>query len=134
MWVRARALGAPTPPIAPRFGAPSPPTRVVGRCAALLWICTGLWRLLAGTEKPTGYYLANHVFWIKMVLLGGDPGARDLAHGDPDPLAGGRSARGRSARSVASAPALARISYAQAVLVVLMVLAATAMAAAAGLS
>ena len=29
--------------------------------AAVLWISTGLWRLLAGVEKTTGYYLHNHV-------------------------------------------------------------------------
>src|SRR3982750_4743263 len=30
--------------------------------AALLWIATGLWRLLSGMEKPTGYYVKNPVF------------------------------------------------------------------------
>ncbi len=37
--------------------------------AAFLWISTGLWRLLAGTEKATSYYLQNHVFIGKMTLL-----------------------------------------------------------------
>jgi putative membrane protein len=37
--------------------------------AALLWISTGLWRLLASTEKVTGYYLHNDVFMGKMTLL-----------------------------------------------------------------
>ena len=37
--------------------------------AALLWIGSGLWRLLAGTEKATAYYLANHVFYAKMGCL-----------------------------------------------------------------
>ncbi len=37
--------------------------------AAALWLATGLWRLLAGVEKPTGYYLGNHVFWGKMALF-----------------------------------------------------------------
>src|SRR5262245_52313064 len=27
--------------------------------AALLWIATGVWRLVEATEKPTAYYLAN---------------------------------------------------------------------------
>ena len=31
--------------------------------AAALWIATGLWRLLAGTEKATTYYTHNHVFF-----------------------------------------------------------------------
>src|SRR5215210_3226950 len=37
--------------------------------AASLWISTGLWRLLAGTEKATSYYLSNHVFFAKMGFL-----------------------------------------------------------------
>jgi uncharacterized membrane protein len=37
--------------------------------AALLWLSTGLWRLLAGTEKPLGYYMQNHVFFGKMGLF-----------------------------------------------------------------
>jgi putative membrane protein len=37
--------------------------------AALLWISTGLWRALAGTEKPSSYYWHNHIFYAKMGLL-----------------------------------------------------------------
>lgn len=37
--------------------------------AAILWIGTGLWRLLAGIEKPTGFYLKNPVFHAKMGLF-----------------------------------------------------------------
>jgi uncharacterized membrane protein len=37
--------------------------------AAGLWIITGLWRLLGGTEKTTAYYLANHAFYAKMALF-----------------------------------------------------------------
>jgi uncharacterized membrane protein len=37
--------------------------------AAVVWLVTGLWRLLAGTEKSTSYYLANHVFYLKMALF-----------------------------------------------------------------
>lgn len=37
--------------------------------AALLWIGTGLWRLLSGTEKPTAFYLKNPVFHAKMGLF-----------------------------------------------------------------
>lgn len=37
--------------------------------SALLWIGTGLWRAFAGTEKPSGYYWSNHVFYAKMGLL-----------------------------------------------------------------
>jgi Membrane proteins related to metalloendopeptidases len=37
--------------------------------AAATWLITGLWRLLAGTEKTTSYYLANHAFYLKMTLF-----------------------------------------------------------------
>jgi putative membrane protein len=37
--------------------------------AAGLWLASGLWRLLAGTEKATSYYMANHLFWTKMALF-----------------------------------------------------------------
>jgi putative membrane protein len=37
--------------------------------AAILWIGTGLWRALAGTEKTPSYYWHNHVFLAKMGLL-----------------------------------------------------------------
>lgn len=37
--------------------------------AAALWISTGLWRALAGTEKASSYYWNNHVFYAKMGFL-----------------------------------------------------------------
>lgn len=37
--------------------------------AAVLWIVTGVWRLLGATEKSTGYYFANHAFLAKMGLF-----------------------------------------------------------------
>jgi putative membrane protein len=37
--------------------------------AAGVWIATGLARLFGGTEKATSYYLHNHLFLTKMVLL-----------------------------------------------------------------
>ena len=67
VWTRARALGERP------FDRGS--TRRVFAAdgwwglAAVLWIGTGLWRLLAGTEKATSYYLANHVFFAKMGFL-----------------------------------------------------------------
>ena len=39
--------------------------------AAALWLVTGLWRLFGATEKATAYYLANHVFLLKMGLFAG---------------------------------------------------------------
>jgi putative membrane protein len=124
VWVRARALGA-NPADRSTLSRLLAADSVWG-VAALLWITTGLWRLLAGTEKPTEYYVASHAFWIKMALLAAILALelrpmvtllrwrRQLARGGPPDLV--------------SASALSRISYVQALLVVLMVLAATAMA------
>jgi putative membrane protein len=94
--------------------------------AALLWVATGLVRLLAGTEKPTGYYLHNHAFWAKMALFI----AILLLEIRPIVTFGRWRAAVRRGElpSLVPAAALARVSYVQAVLTVLMVLAATAMA------
>ena len=67
VWARARALGE-------RPFDRGSLRRVVAAdgwwgLAAVLWIGTGLWRLLAGTEKATAYYLANDVFLAKMGVL-----------------------------------------------------------------
>jgi putative membrane protein len=100
--------------------------------AAVLWLSTGLWRLLAGLEKTTGYYLHNHVFLTKMGLfllilaLEISPmltlmrWRRQVAAGQPVDAGG--------------AGRMATISNVQAVLVVLMVFAATAMARGIGVS
>jgi putative membrane protein len=37
--------------------------------AAALWIATGVWRMVAGLEKPPGYYYINPVFHAKMGLF-----------------------------------------------------------------
>jgi putative membrane protein len=37
--------------------------------AALLWVATGLLRAFAGLEKGTAFYLASHLFWLKMALF-----------------------------------------------------------------
>jgi peptidoglycan LD-endopeptidase LytH len=37
--------------------------------AAAAWIVTGLWRLLAGTEKTPSYYVSSHAFLLKMTLF-----------------------------------------------------------------
>ena len=66
IWSRARAFRGPFDAASLRrlFAADS-----WWGLAAVLWIGSGLWRLLAGTEKPTAYYLHNEVFWLKMTAL-----------------------------------------------------------------
>lgn len=94
--------------------------------AALVWISTGLVRAFGGLEKGARYYLHNDFFLLKMGLL-----ASVLAL-ELWPMLALITWRVRSARGDAidtsSAPAFARISFVQAGLVALMVLAATAMA------
>lgn len=94
--------------------------------AAVLWIATGLWRAFGGLEKGTAYYLHDHAFVVKMgllvviLLLEIRPMStviRWRIH-----------ARRGSAVDVRVASLLARVSYAQAGLVILMVFAATAVA------
>jgi putative membrane protein len=94
--------------------------------AAVLWISTGLWRLLAGLEKGTGYYLQNHLFLTKMALLA----LILLLEIRPMiTLIRWRKTVSRGeAPDTRAAPLLARISFVQAWLIVLMVFAATAMA------
>jgi putative membrane protein len=94
--------------------------------AAILWVSSGLWRLLGSVEKDTAYYMGSHVFLTKMALFLGilameirpivtlSRWRRELARGIPP--------------NTTAAPRISRLSYAQAVLVVLIVLAATAMA------
>jgi putative membrane protein len=67
VWGRGRALRGPLDPAGLRrvFYADN-----WWGLAAVLWIGTGLLRLLMSTEKPTAYYLQNHLFWTKMALLG----------------------------------------------------------------
>jgi putative membrane protein len=94
--------------------------------AAVLWISTGLWRLLAGLEKGTGYYLQNHLFLTKMALLGL---VLLLEIRPMITLIRWRMTVSRGeAPDTRAAPLLARISFVQAGLIVLMVFAAAAMA------
>ena len=37
--------------------------------AAALWIATGVWRMVAGLEKPSSYYYTSPVFHAKMGLF-----------------------------------------------------------------
>ena len=94
--------------------------------AAVLWISTGLWRLLGGLEKGTGYYLQNHLFLAKMTLLAL---VLLLEIRPMVTLIGWRKTMSRGeAPDTRAAPLLARISFIQAWLIVSMVFAATAMA------
>jgi putative membrane protein len=127
VWTRARALGE-------RPFDRASARRVFAAdgwwgLAAVLWIATGLWRLLAGTEKATGYYLANHVFFAKMgffaaILL--------LELWPAITLVRWRRRAARSGSSwspdSSSATRVRVISYVEAVLVVAMVCAAVLMA------
>jgi putative membrane protein len=123
VWARGRALREQLDPAGLRrvFYADS-----WWGISALLWIGTGLVRAFGGLEKGSAYYLGNHLFWAKMgllvliLLLELRPMIAlvrwriELTRGDqPD---------------THSAPTFARISFLQAVLVTLMVLAATGMA------
>lgn len=94
--------------------------------AALLWITTGVWRALGGVEKGTAYYFQNHAFLTKMALLA------VVIVLELRPMLTLIRWRRRSARGemldTAAAPLVARISFAQAGLIVLMVILAAAMA------
>lgn len=94
--------------------------------AAIVWIATGLTRAFAGLEKGTTYYLHNHFFWTKMALLGV---VLALEVRPMLALIRWRIALGRGGQpDLRGARQLATISFIEAGLVVLMVLAATAMA------
>ena len=123
VWARARALRGPLDPEGLRrvfyadgwWGA-----------AAAIWIVTGLVRVIGGLEKGMDYYLQNHVFWGKMTLL------LAILALEVSPMV--TLVRWRTQLRRGEAPdtrlagRFASISYLQAVLVLLMVLAATAMA------
>jgi len=97
--------------------------------AALLWIVTGLWRMLAGSEKATSYYLHNDVFRAKMgflVLI------LALEVWPMVTLIRWRAVAGRVSSGwqpdARSAARIRGISYVEALLVIAMVVAAAAMA------
>jgi putative membrane protein len=123
VWARARALQGPLDATGLRRAFYADTWWGI---AAVVWIATGLVRAFGGLEKGAAYYLHNHVFWTKMGLLG------LILVLEIWPMltlirwrvlvAGGKLPDTRSA------PRLATISYVEAVLVVLMILPATAMA------
>jgi uncharacterized membrane protein len=91
--------------------------------AAGLWLVTGLWRLLAGTEKSTSYYLSNHAFYLKMALFLGI-----LALEVWPMMTLLRWRTNRAAPNPRDAGRIEVISYVECALVVAMVLAAVTMA------
>lgn len=126
VWVRASALRRPLDRAAMMraFRADS-----WWGVAAVLWIATGLWRLFASTEKPTSYYMHNHVFYAKMAFL---VIILVLEVGPMITLIRWRQIAGRGTSAWNPNPAearrIARVSYVEAILVVAMVFAAVAMA------
>src|SRR6266516_215726 len=111
IWARGRALRGELDPAGLRRAFYADTWWGV---AAVLWIGTGLVRAFGGFEKGSFYYLHNHFFWGKMGLLALIQWRRVVARGGvPDTGAASR---------------FGQISFVQAALVVLMVLAATGMA------
>jgi putative membrane protein len=89
--------------------------------AAGLWIATGLLRAFAGLEKGTAYYLQNHAFLLKMALL---VLILLLEAWPMVTLIRWRVQLGRGKQpDTTVAPTLARISWVQTALVILMVFA-----------
>jgi putative membrane protein len=94
--------------------------------AAVLWLSTGLARLLAGTEKSTAYYLQNPLFHVKMGLF---VLVLALEVWPMITLIRWRRAVGRNqTAAVGSARKIARISTIEAFLVVIIVFVAVALA------
>jgi putative membrane protein len=126
VWSRGNALSSPLdlPAMRRAFRADT-----WWGLAAALWIGTGLWRLFGSTEKSTTYYTHNHAFFAKMGFLAiilvleiwpmitlirwRQIAGRGTSAWNPNPAAARR---------------IAKISYAEAVLVICMVFAAVAMA------
>ena len=123
IWARARALRAPLDAAAVR--------RVLYAdnwwgLSAILLIGTGLVRAFGGFEKGALYYTHNHYFWTKMGMLASILLLEIL------PVITFIKWRARLARNepidTRNAGSFATTSFIQAALLVLMVLAATAMA------
>ncbi len=94
--------------------------------AAILWLGTGVWRAFGGLEKGTAYYLSHPLFHAKLGLF---IVVALLEIWPAMTLVKWRRARtaGMSV-DLEKADALARISYLQLVLVVVMIFLATAIA------
>lgn len=94
--------------------------------AAILWLATGLTRLLAATDKPVAYYLENPLFHLKMGLF---VLVLALEVWPMITLIRWRRAMGRNqTAALGSARRIARISTIEAFLIVIMVVVAAALA------
>ena len=123
VWARARALRGPLDAAGVQ--------RVLNAdswwgIAAIVWIGTGLLRAFGGFEKGAAYYLHNTLFIVKMLLL------VSLLLLEIWPMMTFIKWRIRGARGetidASAALTLASVTYIEAALVVLMVIAATGMA------
>jgi putative membrane protein len=129
VWARGRALSTRLDP--ERLRAVFLADNFWGGAAGL-WLGTGLWRLLAGLEKDTAYYLHNHLFLGKMALFAIIVA---LEIWPMVTLIGWRRQVARGAQpDTSAAPLLGRISFAQAGLVIVMVFLAAGMARGYGVS
>ena len=123
VWVRARALS--DAPNRARLAQALRADALWG-LAAFLWVSTGIWRWVGGIEKDSSYYTGNHIFHAKLglfvaILLLELKPIKTFARWRRQLAAGGEPETG-------SAGILARISYAQAGILILMLVAATSMA------
>lgn len=123
IWVRSRALRQPLdPPGLARVLAADAWWGV----AAALWFFTGLVRVLSSLDKGQEYYIQNHLFLLKMVLF---VTVVVLEIRPMRAFARWRAAiRRGELPDTTRAPAFATTSTVQAVLIVLIVIAATGMA------
>lgn len=93
---------------------------------AVVWLGSGIYRTFGGIEKGTNYYLHNHVFWLKMlvlVVLLAVEGALMVTF-----IRFRISLAKKRAIDLASKPRLVRLHYVEFWTIVIMVLAAGAMA------
>lgn len=120
VWVRARTLQQALHPERLRSALVADAWWGV---AALVWLATGLWRLVGSIEKPLGYYLHTPLFHAKMglfvlvFLLELWPMLTIM-----------RWRRGTGRATDGTAQRIAIISYVQAGIVIAMVVLASAMA------
>ena len=124
VWGRARAMGdTRRHPEDPRALRRAFTADTWWGVAAVLWLVTGLWRLLAGMEKATTYYLGNSAFLLKMAIF---IAILLLEIWPMRTLIGWR--RKATQPSAGALGRIEAISYLQCMLVVAMVLAAVSMA------